>query len=383
MRRICPCEIDPTFVFQPDITAWYERHDLGLFQINVDGSPVYRSFPSAVDDFEAGPITINDTPVAEYWRAINKVSRIITPKADQLVGFRLYLEGFAIGGQNQYSEPINQMPPLKVESYLDWHIGEIHVTTPELRPNLPRKELEESELKHQFVVRLRNWYQNQANKARVISEIRKQMMIYDQYGKKLTEIQGFGAPMLLALADKDWLEKTRTELQEQENRVQQNKRKKDVHYQVEALREPGIQRLRKSLIKRIEDILPAYSASTYEQTTAEAADAEAAPTEQTETDRGQKDDAKGENAAERDATSAGAATPGRAGASQQQAGATKTKSSDTQTDGAAEAPRSILVDVALGLFSQVLTEEFATDPLRSSRIMDKLRQRINSLMYSE
>ena len=111
VRRICPCEIDPTFVFHKEVTDWYSQQGFESFQIELDGIPVYRSFPSTVENFATSSITVNDIPVALYWRAINKSNRILSAKDDQLIGFRIIRNGFVLGKMNPYSEG------LKVHSY--------------------------------------------------------------------------------------------------------------------------------------------------------------------------------------------------------------------------------------------------------------------------
>ena len=176
IQRICPCEIDPNFVFQDRVMEWYEQHSIEVFKILVDGMPVYRSYPSAVENFKTLSITVNDAVVAEYWHAIHKTNGRLIPTSDELTGFRIIQNGFTLGGDNLYSDV--KLSDFKLlnqsnEQYLAWHIGEIHITSRKLRPNLQRNQLEESDVSHQFIQRLRDFYGRIEEQGRQLGDKRR------------------------------------------------------------------------------------------------------------------------------------------------------------------------------------------------------------------
>jgi hypothetical protein len=248
IRRICPCEIDPTFVFHREVMDWYSQQGFESFQIELDGMPVYRSYPSTVEEFTEGSITVNDVPVAVYWSAVNKSNRILSPKDDQLVGFRIIQNGFVLGKTNSYSED------LKVHSYLNWYIGEIHVTLPDLRPNLPRRQFEESEITRQFVDRLGSWYEEAATEARTLSETRKLVASYEEYEDEIKRMLNQGAPLALSVEDRQKIGEIESELAGQEDTVEKNKGKRKPHYKIAALRETKPARRR--VLSRVRDLQP-------------------------------------------------------------------------------------------------------------------------------
>ncbi len=104
VRAICPCEVDPNFVFRNELMAWYAQHKIEFYPMVVDGTPVYRKYSSAVEQFISSILSIDDKPVAQYWYAVTKKHQL-RPTNGELVGFRLVQNGFVIGGANPRSEP--------------------------------------------------------------------------------------------------------------------------------------------------------------------------------------------------------------------------------------------------------------------------------------
>ncbi len=181
LKKICPCEIDPSFVFYNELLEWHNTHGLDLHKIYLNGEPVYKSFPSVVDNFTSDVLTINDRPVAHYWYAINKKNRILPSTNGELVGFRTSVEGFTIGETNLYSRgdyagfaEIGK----SISSRLDWYVGEFAVLDKDLRPNLQRREFETSEFSRQYIHRIRKWYEELDDKTRFTSAKR---IVIDKY----------------------------------------------------------------------------------------------------------------------------------------------------------------------------------------------------------
>ena len=175
ISRICPCEIDPNFTFSQKVKDWYEQQNFEVYPIVVDGSPVYRSYPSSVEHFKNFSITINDVVVAHGWQAIHKVNGKLKPTHGELVGFRLIESGFTVGGDNPYGN--SNLPGYvglnsAVITYIGWHIGEIHIVSNALHLNLLRNYLEESEASRQFIQKLRGFYAKLEQPTRTIADKR-------------------------------------------------------------------------------------------------------------------------------------------------------------------------------------------------------------------
>ena len=180
VRRICPCEIDSTFVYAEKLVEWYQQQKIETFPIHVDNVPIYRSFPSDVVNFRTENITIDDKPFARCWLAVHNKGSVLKPQSDQLIGFNMIHSGFALG-ENLFSAEsmIGGYENLNLSNYLRWYIGEVHVTHPELLPNLKRDDLEESELARQFRGQVRDFYRSAVYDARIHS---KQIDLEKGYG---------------------------------------------------------------------------------------------------------------------------------------------------------------------------------------------------------
>jgi hypothetical protein len=255
VRNICPCEIDPNFGYHDKVTDWYRDNGFEFFRVEVNGKHVYRSYSGAIEKWDTGLITVNDKAVAKYWKAIHKTSGVISPSDSQLVGIRLVQHGFALGDPNPYSDKRGPgLTDLNVGNYPDWYVGEIHLVSPELRPDLERRELEESEASSQFVSRLRDWYKMIEQDARTLSEERRKRKEYEKLDKSVRVIEESGAPLMLAEAERQDLEKLWTDLVNEDNTVQKHRGKRNVSPKIRGLR--AVTSERKKLLARINAVLP-------------------------------------------------------------------------------------------------------------------------------
>jgi hypothetical protein len=91
---------------------------------------------------------------------------------------------------------------LSVGQYPNWFVGEIHVTSSALRPNLPRTDFEESEIKRKFVQKIRKWYDERDVFCRVLSQRRDRLDTYNNYKNLIEEFKVKGAPLVMSEEDK-------------------------------------------------------------------------------------------------------------------------------------------------------------------------------------
>ncbi|HMH09791.1 MAG TPA: ATP-binding protein [Candidatus Nitrosopolaris rasttigaisensis] len=258
IQRICPCPIDPNFVFYRKLVDWYNQHDLEMFRIEVDGIPIYRTFSSAVEQFKTSSITINDVVVAEYWHAIHKTNGKMTPTNGQQVGFRVVQSGFTLGELNLYSEPmLAGFKALNVNNYASWYVGEVHIVPRSLRPNLQRNKLEESEDTRLFIHRLRKFYQQLEDTARDTADKRNNaekarniLSKYKEYEDKVNSISN--REILIGLVqltrdDIDFLYSVKHRLETDEQAAET---KKVVH-----LKDPSVKKTRIKILGNIRLLL--------------------------------------------------------------------------------------------------------------------------------
>jgi hypothetical protein len=196
IRERCPCEIDETFALSSDVKRLYKLHNIQTFPIHVDGKPVTRSFPSNVEGFVSDAIRVGDSPIAVYWKAVHNVNGILNPAGGQVCGLRLYQTGFEIAGQNPYSrQSLTDYPTIKLQdTYPNWYIGEFHVVSDVLTPNLPRKDFEESEDRRKFVTALRSWWAVLDADTRLLSEVRNVRASYTKYESAIARIRDVHVP---------------------------------------------------------------------------------------------------------------------------------------------------------------------------------------------
>lgn len=255
VRRICPCEVDPTFAFSDELLSWYDQISVEQFQVHIDGEPVYRSYPSSVENIKSGVITIDDEPVASYWHAINKKNRILKPHTEQIAGMRVFVDGFAVGDANPYSQKDEHgFGEIKIASYLNWHIGEVHLRHEEIRPDLPRRRFEDTEVSRQFIRRLRAWYQQRADDARFVSERRNLQKKYAKYEARIEALDLSENTPVISSDSAEEIEVIYKDLLDEERIVKRKKGKRSATYKVKALRE--VRPPRKKLISMIKDWAP-------------------------------------------------------------------------------------------------------------------------------
>lgn len=374
IRRICPCQIDPTFVYSGEVNNWYQKHGFETFPIQLNGQTIYRLFPSAVEKFEESSITINDQEVAYYWRAVHKDNGKISPNQGQIVGFNLIQDGFILGRSNPYSTNDDKSyEPIKlVQNYLNWYIGEIHIVDSGLRPNLRRNAFEESEDTRRFVKQLRIWYEDLDRSTRVLSYFRTRM-------KKYNEIEGFitrlsKTPMLWEDEnDARKLLSYEADLQDDENIAQQSRSRradnKSVHpHDKEALSSKELRTQRKRLLLQISDLRKREGVSKF-------------PVERTQSEIYSENPTPGSDLSDEETESTHFSSPTLNSLAVDESDAYPW--TDTDKDVANEDPdKNTLLEIAISLLEHILSEENLPQNIQTS-IVKKLRERLLVVVGNE
>lgn len=375
ISTICPCRIDPTFVYNGEVNHWYQQNELEQFDIIVDGKPVYRSYPSNLMNFTSEVITINDSVSAVCWFAVNQRSRKLDTIDGQMVGLRVIQHGFTIGVQNLYSdENIQGFDALQVGSTLDWYAGEIHIKLKDLRPNLQRNKFEESELARIFIKRLREWYKSIEIRTRLLSTERNFIKDYNEIDEKITEITRNIAN--ISLEQKNCLNNTLERITKDENKYERNKRKANAGYEIKALKLTATRRRKiindiKGLLRRIELATSQTQQEHNNQPhTNNECDHQGDTVHPNNSSSGNPDNGHAPNEGNRPQNG----SPN--GSNPQDE---NTDSSDEDTD-ENYSDRNILVSVVMGLLDEVLNEELVDDLLKKEKIISRLNKRLKEVI---
>jgi hypothetical protein len=133
-----------------------------LPRLVFQGTELYKTYPGNLDGFNTEVIDIevggNRVELAKLWYATNQENeRLDGPAA----GIRVMRDGFPIGKPNLDSdraEIIGSKVEVTRQDLLSWHVGEVHLLHPELRPDASGETLPESVLYTLFRERLRGIY---------------------------------------------------------------------------------------------------------------------------------------------------------------------------------------------------------------------------------
>jgi hypothetical protein len=403
VKRICPCEIDPGYIFRNKLLDWYRENDIDMFPIHVQGKPVFRTYPNTVEDFKTGTITIEDEEFGVYWYAIHERNAAMQPRGNEIVGFRVIQNGFALGDINLYGERNRaNFDTLKVATYLDWHVGEIHVTSPELRPNLERREFEESYASRQFVTKLRDWYQGIADQARIISDTRNLLSSYHDKEEKIESLVAKASSEGLDQNDLETLNDIEHALQEDDDTVAEHyrRRTRNVSSKVAALRSRESSQTRRRLLTQISDLREgpvfdshldegiftteigeSYSVSGVSTHNSEP---DNAPLEQVDHGLSQQTDVVFDLNEDTDSESTSIAEETNSGEYfDDEDDALTTDSPLFADNGELFAQISVAVDTVYGLLEEILEEMLVGNPNMSVAILDKLQERVNRVLFDE
>jgi hypothetical protein len=364
IKRICPCKIDPNFVFHDEVENWYAENGFDNFSISLDGSPVYRDYVGNVDNFTYETFTIADKPVAKIWYAVTK-KKMMKPSKDELIGFRIAQNGFVIGGTNPYSpKNLPNFESLSIGQYPYWYVGEIHVVSSELRPNLARNDFKESEIRRKFVQKIRKWYDELAVQGMILGQKRNRLNKYFEYQQTIKQIVTKGAPVVLDQTDKNKLIGIRTSLLKDEDLADEDKRGKSPKSAapIDACRDKEVRSQRKALLTDINRMLSDSTETNIGKQIVIVDSEQEEDVKQVGTDDEKAASSKLSDRQEEKKPPPPSYVP---------------RSFWDNEDDETEQPKQIAVEVVLSLLEEILREEFADDQALQTRIVDKLQTRIN------
>jgi hypothetical protein len=178
--QILPCKVDPQFEYVDEINEFYGTLEgYQEYSILVEGGEVFKQFPAEVSSLRSVSLTRDGQEFGRAWYCTNKRGRSFpgpTARDFRYRGFRLRIRNFAVGREGIYDDEnasgfgIHTMVNLRSATHLNWHVGEIHLTNPDLRPDTPRSALELDSLARSAIVAIRSFYDDRIADSRALSE---------------------------------------------------------------------------------------------------------------------------------------------------------------------------------------------------------------------
>jgi hypothetical protein len=180
VSQILPCKIDPQFEYVDEINDFYGTLEgYQDYSILVDGGEVFKQFPKEVGPPQTVPLTRDSQEFGKAWYCTNEKGRSFPPPTARdfrYRSFRLRIRNFAVGRVGIYDDEnasgygINATVNLRSAPHLNWHVGEIHLTNPDLLPDTPRSALELDTLSRSAIVAIRSFYEDRIADSRALAD---------------------------------------------------------------------------------------------------------------------------------------------------------------------------------------------------------------------
>jgi hypothetical protein len=175
VSQVLPCKVDPQFEFINQLNEFYDNVDFYQeYPILVEGGEVFKQFPDKVEEFNVASLTRDGEEYGRVWWCSGRQS--LPTRNFEHRSFRLRIRNFAVGGVGIYDDEdgsaygiVNQLK-LRTPSHLNWHVGEIHITNPDIRPDTPRSALELDALSRRTIEAIRQFYDDRIADSRALSE---------------------------------------------------------------------------------------------------------------------------------------------------------------------------------------------------------------------
>lgn len=179
VSQTLPCKVDPQFIHAEQIKKFYEGLEgYQEYSILVEGGEVFKHFPAEVEPPQFFSIG-HEGEYGKAWYCTSSKRRSLpepTPRDFKYRSFRLRIRNFAVGREGIYDDEnasgfgILNMVNLRSAAHLNWHVGEVHITNPDIRPDTPRGALELDTLGRKAIVAIRGFYDDRITESRALSD---------------------------------------------------------------------------------------------------------------------------------------------------------------------------------------------------------------------
>ena len=179
LRRIVgqhlPCRIDPKFEYAESVTNYLHTVEgYREFPIRVNDEEVFKCFPSGLKEPEFEILESNGEEYARCWHCSG--AQALPTQGLEYRSFRLRIRNFAVGAAGIYDDEdgsgfglVNKLT-LSSRAHLRWHVGEIHVTNSDIRPDTPRSGLELDQRARRAIEAIRGFYEDRIADSRALSQ---------------------------------------------------------------------------------------------------------------------------------------------------------------------------------------------------------------------
>jgi hypothetical protein len=215
VSQILPCKVDPSFRFLKQLNEFYDNVEgYQEYSILVEEGEVFKTVPSEVEDFHVTSLVRDGEEYGRVWWCSGH--RSLPTRNFEHRSFRLRIRNFAVGGVGIYDDEdgavygIVNMKTLRTPSHLNWHVGEIHITNPEIRPDTPRSALELDTMSRRAIEAIRSFYEDRIADSRALSEFNTCRRELEKSEELLEDDDGFDIVQARELLQK---------LKEQDERV--------------------------------------------------------------------------------------------------------------------------------------------------------------------
>jgi hypothetical protein len=161
--EILPCRFNPKFKYAETISKRLKQIDgYQEFSIKVSDTEVFKAYSGNPDEPEFEILKRDEEEYAFVWYCKSSTMRSFSGAPSN---FRLRVKNIAVGGPGMYSSEhgahwglTGTAATLASGELLDWYMGEIHITSQEVKPNTPRSELELDSISRKAIALIRGFY---------------------------------------------------------------------------------------------------------------------------------------------------------------------------------------------------------------------------------
>lgn len=249
--QILPSKIDPQFEHASRVSSYLGGLDgYQEFAILVEGGEVFREFPSGLHPAELVVLQRDGEEYGRAWYCTG--DRSITPRGYQYRNFRLRIYNIAVGRAGIFDDEdgsgfgIARKVKLGSSAHLNWHVGEVHITHPDIKPDTPRTSLELDALSRRAIEEIRSFYEDRIAESRARASFNSQRKVMETCDSKLNHAEALELPEA-----REFLSK----LEEQESLLRGRRPTDKVkQFMRGLLSKPEIRSKRKELIRRLQEL---------------------------------------------------------------------------------------------------------------------------------
>ena len=272
--EILPCRFNPKFKHAEAITKRLRQIDgYQEFSIRVSDTEVFKAYGGNPEEPEFEILKREDEEYAFVWYCKSPTMRSLSGASN----FRLRVKNIAVGGPGMYSTEqgahwglTGAAATLASGELLDWYMGEIHITTPDIKPNTPRSELELDSASRKAITLIRTFYGDRIAFRRASSNVNShKTQVYDM----TQQIEAGGtfqpddaARRLKTLKKYEQLSKSRSQAKDATTQDKVQKYERRLLKELET-KEPELSSKRRAVITALEGVAKTSSAGNAKKKT--------------------------------------------------------------------------------------------------------------------